>query len=142
MTESSTTQPAPPVVASIRIEATPDVVFPYFTDAALMTTWLADAAELDPQPGGIFAIGIRSGPAARGTFVEVDPPRRVVFTWGVPDEPTLPPGGSTVEVVLEADGDATVVILTHRGLTERWATSHEEGWTSFMGELASAVQTR
>jgi uncharacterized protein YndB with AHSA1/START domain len=130
------------VVASVRIAASPDVVFPYFTDPALLTKWLADTAELDARPGGIFAISIRSGPQARGTFVEVDAPHRVVFTWGVPGESSLPAGGSTVEVVLESDGDDTIVTLTHRDLTERWAESHIEGWTRFLGELASTAGGR
>jgi uncharacterized protein YndB with AHSA1/START domain len=140
MTTSHATPPAPPVVASVRIGAPPDVVFPYFTDPALMTKWLADTAELDARPGGIFAITIRSGPTARGSFVEVDPPHRVVFTWGVPEESSLPPGSSTVEVVLTADGDDTIVTLTHRDLTERWAESHQEGWTRHLGTLASSVR--
>jgi uncharacterized protein YndB with AHSA1/START domain len=131
--------PAAPVVASVRIAAPPDVVFPYFTDTDLVTKWLADAAELDARPGGIFSIDIRSGPTARGTFVEVDPPHRVVFTWGVPDEPSLPPGGSTVEVVMEPDGDDTIVTLTHRDLSERWVEPHQEGWPRHLGTLAVAV---
>ena len=140
MTTSPVTPPTPPVVASVRIAAPPEVVFPYFTDPALVAKWLADAAELDARPGGTFSIDIRrSSRTARGTFVEVDPPRRVVFTWGVPDEPTLLPGSSTVEVVLEADGDDTIVTLTHRDLSESWAASHREGWTSFLGELAATV---
>ena len=127
---------APPLVVSTRIAAPPDVVFPYFTDPVLLTKWLADTAELDARPGGIFAIAIRSGPQARGTYVEVDPPRRVVFTWGVPDRPELAPGSTTVEVTLEPDGDDTVVTLTHRGLDEPQSESHQEGWTRFLGELA------
>jgi uncharacterized protein YndB with AHSA1/START domain len=128
------------VVASVRIEAPPEVVFPYFTDAGLITEWLAKAAVLEARPGGTFSVDIRDGDAkARGTFVEVDPPHRVVFTWGVPEEPTLPPGSSTVEVVLEADGDGTVVTLTHRGLSDRWAESHLEGWTRFVGALGDVV---
>ena len=53
----------------------------------------------------------------------------MVFTWGIPEDATLPPGSSTVEVVLVADGADTIVNLTHRdlpaGLRE---PSHREGW--------------
>jgi hypothetical protein len=65
---------------------------------------------------------------ARGAYVAVDPPHRVVFSWGIPDSETLPPGGSTVEVVLTPDGDNTMVVLTHRGLPSTHLDSHRDGW--------------
>ncbi len=136
MTESP---PSEPVVACVRIAAPPHVVFPYFTDPVLATKWLADVAELDVRPGGRLSLDIRGGGKARGSFVEVEPPHRLVFTWGVPEEAALPPGSSTVEVVLVADGDDTVVTLTHRGLSEPYRTSHEEGWSRFLTELGPVV---
>jgi uncharacterized protein YndB with AHSA1/START domain len=36
----------------------------------------------DPRPGGIYRLEMNEGWIALGEFVEVDPPRRVVFTWG------------------------------------------------------------
>ena len=47
MTEPLVTEP---VTASVRISAPPEVVFPYFTDPALATKWIADAAHLDARP--------------------------------------------------------------------------------------------
>ncbi len=107
-----------PVTASVRIAAPPEVVFPYFTDPALAVKWIADAAYLDARPGGTFALDVRGNPA-RGEYVVVEPPRRVVFTWGIEGRGDFPPGSSTVEVVLRADGDETVVTLTHRDLPDR-----------------------
>jgi uncharacterized protein YndB with AHSA1/START domain len=124
-----------PVVASVRIEAPPDVVFGYFTDPALITRWLAGAATLDARPGGVLDLDVAGNPV-RGEFVEVDPPRRLVFTWGVEGEAGMPPGSTTVEVVLAADGEDTVVTLTHRGLTGDFRRSHEEGWKRRLGALA------
>ncbi len=43
---------SPAVTATTRIAAPPEVVFPYFTDPALIVTWMGDRADLDPQPGG------------------------------------------------------------------------------------------
>jgi uncharacterized protein YndB with AHSA1/START domain len=132
--------PAGPVVAGVRIAAPPEVVFPYFTDPALVTKWLGGAAELDPRPGGVFAVDVQGNPA-RGAFVEVDPPRRVVFTWGVEGESALPPGSTTVDVELVADGDDTVVTLTHRGLTGDFHRTHEEGWSQRLRALVPLVHT-
>jgi len=125
-----------PVTASVRIAAPPEVVFPYFTDPALAVKWIADAAYLDPRPGGTFSVNVRGNPAL-GEFVVVEPPHRVIFTWGIEGRGDLPPGSSTVEVVLQPDGGETVVTLTHRDLpTEDYRRSHEAGWTEFLGVLA------
>jgi uncharacterized protein YndB with AHSA1/START domain len=133
------TSDLPPVTATVRIEAPPDTVFPYFTDPALAVKWIADAAYLDPRPGGTFSIDVRGNPA-RGEYVEVDPPHRVVFTWGIEGRGDFPPGRSTVEVVLQADGDGTVVTLTHRDLpTEDHRRSHREGWGEFLGILGEVA---
>jgi uncharacterized protein YndB with AHSA1/START domain len=133
---SASTPSTAPVVASVRIAAPPEVVFPYFTDAGLVTRWIASRAELDARPGGIFEIDVEGNPA-RGTFIEVAPPHRVIFTWGILNSEVLPPGSTWVEVVLEADRDETVVTLTHHGLPESYRVSHQEGWTQHFGTLAS-----
>jgi len=138
-TPASRTSDSLPVTASVRIAAKPDVVFPYFTDPALAVKWIADAAYFDARPGGTFSLDVRGNPA-RGEFVVVDPPRRVVFTWGVEGRGDFPPGSSTVEVVLRPDGDETVVTLTHRDLpTEDHRRSHQAGWTEFLGVLAQVA---
>lgn len=126
------------IVATEHIKAPPEVVFPYFTDPALLVTWIGDRAELDPEPGGTFALDMGDN-LARGAYLAVDPPRRIVFSWGIPGSEALPPGGSTVEVVLTPDGDDTMVVLTHRGLPSTHIGSHRDGWEHQLGLLAAAV---
>jgi uncharacterized protein YndB with AHSA1/START domain len=126
------------ISASVRIAAPPEVVFPYFTDSQLMVTWIGERANLDARPGGTFAIDF-AGSAARGSYVAVDPPHRVVFTWGIPDDAVLPPGSSTVEVVFVADGGATIVNLTHRELPGDREPSHREGWERCLAALVAGV---
>jgi uncharacterized protein YndB with AHSA1/START domain len=140
-TPASRTSDSPPVSASVRIAAPPDVVFPYFTDPALAVKWIADAAYLDVRPGGTFSLNVRGNPA-RGEFVEIDPPHRVVFTWGIEGRGDFPPGCSTVEVVLRSEGDETVVTLTHRDLpSEDYRRSHQGGWGEFLGILGEVAGT-
>ena len=93
-------------------------------------------ADLDPKPGGIFALDVGGAPA-RGHYLAVEPPHRVVFTWGIPGSQTLPSGSSTVEIRLVADGDETVVELTHSGLPEDQKPSHRAGWDHFLGRLVA-----
>ncbi|MGH8888685.1 MAG: SRPBCC family protein [Acidothermaceae bacterium] len=126
------------IVATEYINAPPEVVFPYFTDPALIVTWIGDRAELDPRPGGVFSLGMGEIVAC-GAYIVVEPPYRVVFSWGVPGNATLPPGGSTVEVVLTPDGDNTMVVLTHRGLQVNHLDQHRAGWEHQLGQLRSTA---
>ncbi len=76
---------------------------------------------------------------ARGAYKTVDPPNRVVFSWGIPGSEALPPGGSTVEVVLTPDGDGTTVVLTHRDLPSTHIGDHRAGWEYQLGRLPAAA---
>lgn len=122
------------LTATVRISAPPAVVFPYFVDPALMIQWIGEFADLQPEPGGTFALDFSKTPV-RGEYVEVDPPRRVVFTWGVAGKDSLPPGSTTVEVVLTADGPDTIVELFHHDLPAEEIDGHREGWTTMLGRL-------
>ncbi|MCW2544770.1 MAG: hypothetical protein JWM40_2322 [Frankiales bacterium] len=125
------------IVATEHIKAAPEVVFPYFTDPELILTWIGDHAELDARPGGVFFLDMGEH-AARGSFLTVEPPYRVVFSWGTPGSDQLPPGSSTVEVVLTPDGDDTLVVLTHRGLPATHLSDHRAGWEHQLGQLPAA----
>jgi uncharacterized protein YndB with AHSA1/START domain len=131
-----------PLVATIRIAAPPTVVFPYLIDPPLLARWIGDAAGSAPEPGGPFALAITDAKSVRGQFLAVDPPKRVVFTWGVPGSDVLPPGSTTVEIVLTPDGDDTVVELTHRDLPPSEAPSHQAGWTGLLDVLARVARNR
>jgi uncharacterized protein YndB with AHSA1/START domain len=127
---------APEVLkATVRIAAPPAEVFPYFVDPALMIQWIGEWADLHPEPGGTFALDFSKTPV-RGEYVEVDPPHRVVFTWGVAGRDSLPPGSTTVEIVLTADGRDTIVELFHHDLPADASESHREGWITRLDQLA------
>lgn len=126
------------IVATEHIKAPPEVVFPYFTDPALIVAWIGERAELDPQPGGVFALDFGDS-VTRGAYLSVEPPYRVVFSWGMPGNEALPAGASTVEVVLTPDGDDTMVVLTHRGLPATHLDDHRAGWEYQLGRLPAAA---
>ena len=75
-----------------------------------------------------------------GEYVEVDPPRRIVFTWGWETELLqTPPQSTIVEVSLTAQGDDTVVRLTHRRLHSDAVAFHRAGWEHYLPRLAAAA---
>jgi uncharacterized protein YndB with AHSA1/START domain len=124
----------------VRLSAPPEEVFLYLTEPERYVRWQGVKAELDPRPGGVYRVWMDEDTIASGTFVEVDPARGVVFTWGWEGNQGVPPGSTTVEITLEADGDGTVLSLRHTGLPEGEAAAmHEEGWRHFTGRLARAM---
>ncbi|MBI4504817.1 MAG: SRPBCC domain-containing protein [Chloroflexi bacterium] len=127
------------VEREVRIAARPETVFAFFTDPAKMLRWKGVAAELDPRPGGTYRVRINEQSVARGEYVEVVPNSRVVFTWGWEgDGSPVPPGTSTVEVSLIAEGEHTVVRLRHRGLPADQRQPHAEGWAHYLERLVIA----
>jgi uncharacterized protein YndB with AHSA1/START domain len=124
----------------VRVAASPDSVFDYFTDPAKMVKWMGTEATLDPRPGGVCRINPSGQAAMLGEFVEVDRPRRIVFTWGW--ETTLfktPPQSTLVEVSLTPEGEDTVVRLAHRRLKPEAVALHRAGWQHYLPRLALAA---
>jgi uncharacterized protein YndB with AHSA1/START domain len=66
----------------VRINASPRTVFDLLTDPTHMRTWLAEVVEADARTGGVFRISSPVGMSIEGTYLEVIPDRKVVFTWG------------------------------------------------------------
>jgi len=134
---------ADPLEVETRVQASPDVVFAFFIDPDKYRRWQGRGAELDPHPGGTYRVDMDRTNVVLGEYVEVDPPNRVVFTWGFEGNPALPPGASRVEVTLIPDGDGTIVRLRHSGLPDEEAREqHLMGWRLFLDRLALAASGR
>ena len=128
-----------PLEVTTHIAAPPEVVWPYLTDPARYALWMGTEVTLSLTPGGLYKVHMREGIEAEGKFVEIDPPRRLVFTWGWEDQETaVPPGTSTVEITLTPDGGGTKVVLVHRDLPEGQAGPHGHGWDHYMARLEIA----
>ena len=127
---------AEPLRSELTIAAPPEVVFPYFTDPARMVDWIGVAAVLDPRPGGTFRLE-QGRNVVVGEYLEVDPPRRVVFSWGYEGAAlTLAAGSTRVEVTLEPEGGGTRLVLLHHGLPGALRDPHAQGWEHYLGRLA------
>jgi uncharacterized protein YndB with AHSA1/START domain len=120
---------------SLFVEAAPDAVFDCLVVPEMMVRWMGDRALLQAVEGGRFEVDI-NGVLIRGAFVEVERPRRLVVSWGQLGNSTLPPGASRVTFELVAQGDGTMLTLTHDGLPAEEEKKHAIGWPHFLGRLA------
>jgi uncharacterized protein YndB with AHSA1/START domain len=129
------------VEVEVRIAAAPETVFDFFTDPDKMIQWMGRSVELDPRAGGVFRCDINDDAVASGSYVELDRPNRVVFTWGWNGEDSVTPAGSsTVEVLLTAEGDGTHLRLIHHDLpSAESAEKHGHGWRHYVDRLAAAA---
>ena len=72
-----------------------------------------------PAAGGRYRVEVLPGDVVLGEFVELDPPRRLVHTWGWESASgSVPPGSTTVAFDLVPRGDGTLVRVTHTGLPQ------------------------
>jgi len=106
--------------------------------------WETTEAEVDLRVGGTVRVVMRDPEAdaeygGGGTYTEIDPPRRLAFTWLWDDNSTR----MLIEIDFEETDGLTTVRFTHRGLWDEDAVrSHEGGWTTAFDNLERALETR
>jgi uncharacterized protein YndB with AHSA1/START domain len=134
--------PAPEqLVVERRIAASPATVFSFFSDVSRWLRWQGVEAEIEFEPGGAFRMNVRGDGFASGSFLEIVPGRRLVFTWGWELEDLgVPPGSTIVEIELEPDREGTLLRLTHRGLPSGAVEVHRHGWEHYASRLVVAAE--
>jgi uncharacterized protein YndB with AHSA1/START domain len=126
------------VTASVHIDAPPERVYEYFTRPEAIVSWMGEYALLEAAPGGRFVLDIKGAPV-RGHFLELDPPHRLLISWGYAGSSHLPPGASIVEIRLTADRGGTRVELQHRDLPPGQRPGHASGWAHYLARLQIAA---
>jgi len=128
------------VEREIAIAASPETVWQFLVDPIKATRWMGMTATFDPRPGGAYRCDVIPGHTAIGEFVELDPRRRLVFTWGWEGDNPVRPGSTTIEIELAPEGDGTTLRFVHRDLPDAEAAqSHAHGWDHYLGRLAIAA---
>jgi uncharacterized protein YndB with AHSA1/START domain len=127
------------------LPAPPPVVFDAFADPDKLARWWGPAGfsvpsvDFEPRAGGAFRIEMQppEGEAFHlvGEFREVDPPRRLAFTfvWQPPDPDDVE---TLVELSFQDLGDSTEVAFTQGDFrTERRRELHKDGWADTFDRL-------
>ena len=120
-------------------DAPAEAVFDAWTSAEVMRRWFharhdweTTVAEVDLRVGGAVRVVMRNPQddveyGGGGTYTEIDPPKRLAFTWIWDDYPTRE---QLIEIDFEEADGVTTVTFIHNGLWDAEAVrSHEEGWS-------------
>lgn len=125
----------------------PERVFDAWLDPSIASRFLFTTAEskvircdIDPRVGGGFVIVDRRADGEEiehvGDYREVDRPRRLVFTFAVPQyDPTV----TLVTLEIRPTEEGCELTLLHDGVPQEWAEQDIEGWTMILGALEHAV---
>ncbi|MCR5873022.1 SRPBCC domain-containing protein [Phenylobacterium sp. J426] len=144
----------PSVTVTHRYAHSPEKVFDAWLDPKLARRFLFTTetgevvrCDIDPRVGGRYTITDRRPPDDAhmpdggdivhvGEYLEIDRPRRLVFTFAVPQ---FDPSVTRVTVEIAPDGDGCILTLTNDDLTEEWMAPTTEGWTMILGALERAL---
>ena len=114
-------------------------VFKYFTDPVRWAAWWGAGSTIDARPGGRVLVRYPEGTEAVGEIVEIDPPSRIVFTYGYATGSPVAPGGSRVTIRLEPVARGTRVRLLHEFADPSVRDEHVQGWRYQLSLFANVV---
>lgn len=135
------------------LDAPPERIFAAWTDPNLLRRWWAaepdwttPEARTDVRVGGQYRLSMRGTDGAvrsvAGEYLEVDPPRRLVYTWAWESHPDSASTGEITVVAVDfvREGSATRVVLEQRGFAdEAGRDSHDRGWQGCLDNLERRV---
>lgn len=123
-------------------DTSPEEVFDAWTNPEVLRRWwvvqsgeTTPIAEVDLRVGGRYRLAMETPEGVRhtvqGEYLQVDRPRRLVYSW----QWELDAGGlgpaSTVSVEFRRRGESTEVVLEHTGLPDSESRDrHAHGWTA------------
>lgn len=130
-----------------RVRARAEQIFDLWTKPDLMVRWMSPypgtvdcKASCDLRPGGAFSLVMSSPGSIRevsGTYLEIDRPHKLVFTWIGPLTNNV---NTRVTVELNPRGDETELVLTHERLpTTAICEGHTRGWGIILDHLVDTL---
>jgi uncharacterized protein YndB with AHSA1/START domain len=132
---------------SRRFEASAERVFDAWLKPETAAKWLfttpgseSHSTELDARVGGKWTIiDTREGVAytALGEYLEIDRPRRLVFSFGMPQ---FSPGFNRVIVEIAPEGEGCILTLTQENLPQMAVEGLTHGWNAMFDGLAGVLK--
>jgi uncharacterized protein YndB with AHSA1/START domain len=113
---------------TVLIQAERETVFRYFTDSTRWALWWGAGSTIEARAGGRLFVRHPNGIESIGEVVEIDPPTRIVFTYGFVSGTPIPPGASRVTIRLESVPSGTQVHLAHEFAESGARDEHVQGW--------------
>jgi uncharacterized protein YndB with AHSA1/START domain len=130
------------LTVSREIAAPAEALFDAWLEPRSLGVWLRPSvisetrAEIDPRVDGEFRIVmVRDDTEVlhSGRYLEIDRPRRLVFSWS---SPATGHRESIVTVTFQARAESTLVEIHQVGLPDEDARAgHHEGWSDALREL-------
>jgi uncharacterized protein YndB with AHSA1/START domain len=128
-----------------RIDAPVEDAFDAFINPTLLREWAAPSGhynehvEVDVRQGGQYRREMRFPDGSLHTLMcvyeEIDPPFRLVYTFGFETIPDVP--ATRVSVDLRGDGGGTHVLVSHGPFSSaEHQAPFEDGWNDCMDKLA------
>ena len=123
------------------IAAPPERLFALWTEPAELAKWwgpegyTTPGCAMDVRAGGRWRTTMRRPDGTEhtvsGIYRTIDPPRRVVFTWGWDDDAGLRGHETEVTVTFEPVPGGTRMVLTQHAFADKDGRDrHAHGWTS------------
>ena len=125
---------------TVVIGATPDTVFRFFTDSARWAKWWGKGSTIEPRVGGRVHIVHSEGTESVGEVLEIEPPRRIVFTFSYPSAPPVEGDRSRVTIELGDHPRGTRLELHHAFAEAKARDEFIQGWRyqlSVFGNIVS-----
>ena len=142
-----TADPNPIVCVQHRFAASPARVFDAWLNPETAGKFLFATptgtmvrVDIDARVGGRFVfVDRRDGEDIEhtGEYLEIDRPRRLVFTFGVPKFSAV---FTRVTIEVTPLDSGCELTLTHKGVLPEWLEQTKSGWALILGKLAGLVQ--
>lgn len=118
-----------------RLAATPEEIWPLLVEPEEAATWLTTLT-VEPRVGGPYTLSFDNGmPTSQGHITVLEPPTLLEFSWYEGEDIE-----SRVRIELRADGEETLLVLTHTLLRDTDDLQpYAEGWTYHLERLTNHI---
>ena len=124
---------------SILIHAPQATVFSFLTDSDRWAKWWGAGSTIDPQVGGKVYIRHPGGVESGGKILDIEPPARVVFSYGFNSGNPIPLEASRVTMWFDDEAGSTRVRLHHEFSDAAARDEHVQGWRYQLSLFANVV---